>query len=204
MSLLNLIARRVLSNEGLRSFYGADPGAILGDIKLQANLLDTILPAKAPDLPERGVKKWKTFDWILTRTCDGSGYNAPRELISLLSKARDSQLKRIEKGYKEPGGTALFDPETLKDALFEVSQYRLERTLYAEYPSLRAFMRKLEGMRPGHNAETLSKLWGGSKNDVLGRANQLANVGFFERKGTRKEPWFLVPPLYRPALKICG
>jgi hypothetical protein len=202
-SLLNLIVRRALSNDSLRNLYGVDPEAVLGDIKLQATLLDKILPTKVPDPPERGVKKWKTFDWVLNRTCDGAGYNAPRELICLMSEARDRQINRIEKGYPEPAGTSLFDPEALKDALSRVSEIRYDRTLCAEYPALRYFVQKLEGTKPGHDTETLSKLWGGSKKQALGRANQLADVGFFERKGSTETPWFRVPHLYRPALKIC-
>jgi hypothetical protein len=201
-SLLNLIVRRAMSNRDVQNLYSVDPSAILGDITLQRSLLEKMLPAKPPDPPEPGVKKWKTFDWMLHRTRDGLGNNEPRELICLMSEARDRQIKRIEKGYRDPDGMALFDPEALADAMSQVSQIRYERTLCAEHPSLRYFVQKLEGTKAGHTAETLSKLWGSNKKSALGRANQLADVGFFERKGPTDEPWFRVPHIYQPALKM--
>lgn len=201
-SLVNLVVRRALNNDGVRQFYGADPDVILGNVQMQSNLIERMLPAKVPDPPEGGQKKWKTFDWMLSRTCDGSGFNAPRELIYLLSEARNKQINRLEKGHQEPAGTALFDPEALKDAMFKVSQIRYERTLCAEYPTLRHFVQRLEGSKAGQDAETLSKVWGGSRKDALGRANQLVDAGFFERKGPAERPWFRVPYLYRPALNI--
>jgi hypothetical protein len=201
-SLVNLVARRALNNDLIRKFYAVDADAILGNVEMQSNLLGKMFPEKVPDPPEGGAKKWKTFDWMLSRTRDGSGYNAPRELIYLISEARNRQISRLEKGHQAPQGPSLFDPDSLKEAMHKVSEFRYERTLCAEYPTLRHFVERLEGSKPGQDVDTLSRIWGGSKKEALGRANQLVDAGFFERKGPAERPWFRVPHLYRAALKI--
>jgi len=201
-SLVNLVVRRALNNDLIRKFYTVEADAILGNVEMQSSLIAKILPEKVPDPPEGGAKKWKTFDWMLSRTCDGSGYNAPRELIYLMSEARNRQISRLEKGHQAPLGTSLFDPDSLKEAMHKVSEFRYERTLCAEYPTLRHFVERLEGSKPGQDVDTLSRIWGGSKKEALGRAKQLVDAGFFERKGPAERPWFRVPHLYRAALKI--
>jgi hypothetical protein len=99
-SLLHLVVRRILHNEVIREFYKVDPAAVLTNVGEQKKLFYRVFPAQV-DLGER---KSTTIDWILTRTMDGTGKTAPREVIHLLSAARDEQLKLLEMGTPEPGG----------------------------------------------------------------------------------------------------
>jgi hypothetical protein len=131
-SLLQLMMRRILKNSAIADFYGVDQDTVFGSLEQQEALLTRMLP----DQVDAG-RNPKTYDWMLSRTRDGSGNSAPRELIHLLSSLRDSQLRRIEIGHDEPPEEILFDRQAFKDALREVSQVRLKQTLYAEYPHLR-------------------------------------------------------------------
>lgn len=65
----------------------------------------------------QNVNKPSTFDWMLSRTRDGTQRNAPRELIHLLNSLRDEQVRRLEIGDAEPDGPRLFVRATFKDAL---------------------------------------------------------------------------------------
>lgn len=104
-SLLNLVVRRLLHNQAIRDFYQADPAVVLASSTQQAKLFYRIFPAQI----DAGERKSTTLDWILTRTADGTGNTAPRELIHLMSAARDQQLKLLEMGASEPAGETLFD-----------------------------------------------------------------------------------------------
>src|SRR5260370_37415144 len=196
-SLLNLVIRRALFNAELRAFYGVDPSATMSSAEKQAALFYRIFPNKV----DRG-QPLRTFASILEHTCDGSRSTAPRELIHILSSARDAQLRRFEVGQPPPLDEALFDPVSLIDALPEVSRIRFEQTLCAEYPHLREYMQQLEGERTYHTAQTLAGVWGLKVDKALSIANQLIDIGFFQFMGTRRTPRFWVPHLYQSALRM--
>ena len=110
-----------------------------------------------------------------------------------------AQRRRFD---REPAGEALFDRTALKAALPEVSKARYERTLCAEQPALKAMLDKLEGEKTQQTPATLSKIWRVSESEALGRAEKLTDVGFFQKRGSKEQPLFWVPFLYRDALKM--
>ena len=96
----------------------------------------------------------------------------------------------------------LFDRPAFKAALPEISKVRLEQTLFAEHPSLRSRLESLEGEKTQQYPATLASIWGVGETEALGLANALADIGFFERRGSKEEPAFWVPFLYRDALSM--
>src|SRR5215208_8048644 len=98
-----------------------------------------------PQQVDVGSRRPSSFDWMLARTRDATGETAPRELIHLLSEARERQLQLWEVGNTDPGDDTLFDRVALREALPEVSKVRLEQTLFAEYPTLKGRLQQLDG-----------------------------------------------------------
>jgi hypothetical protein len=197
-SLLYLVIRRAIFNDSVREFYQVESSAVLASAEEQSKLFYRIFPEQV----ERGERKSTTFDWMLARTADGSGKTAPRELIHLLSSARDQQLKLLERGEAEPEGDALFDRNALQSALPEVSKVRYEQTLCAEHPNLKSILDKLEGEKTQQTPKSLAKIWRVAEAEALARAEKLAEVGFFQKRGSKEQPVFWVPFLYRDALNL--
>lgn len=197
-SLMNLVVRRAVRNEALRAFYNVEEPEVLRDADNQRALFYRIFPLQV-DLGER---RSETFDWMLSRTRDGAGQMAPRELIHLLLAARDVQLKQYELGEDEPPEGALFDRTALRGALPEVSKVRLEQTLYAERPSLKHWLEQLHGEKTEQTIESLGRIWKVKPEAALEIATELVGVGFFERRGLKEAPSFWVPFLYRDALDM--
>jgi hypothetical protein len=197
-SLLNLVVRRALHNDVIVERYALDKKKILHSHEAQEEFFYRIFPAQV----DVGPNKPTTFDWMLSRTRDGTGKNAPRELIHLLNKARDVQTRKLDIGESEPEGDQLFSRSALKDALPEVSEIRLTQTLYAEYPQYRDYLERLRGAKTQHNYESLRATWNVELKDAVKLAQELSEIGFFEMKGTSLEPVFWVPFLYRDALEL--
>lgn len=198
-SLLNLIIRRAVSNEVLRDSYGVSQNIGAAPIGEQQELFERVFPHQV----DVGPNKPATLDWMLSRTRDGTKNSAPRELIHLLNSLRDTQVKRFEVGSEPfPEYEQLFARPTFKEALPEVSQTRLEQTLLAEHPSLKGYIEKLQGEKTLHTAATLSEIWEVPPEDAAKVAEQLAEVGFFEVRGSRQAPEYWVPFLYRDALDM--
>jgi hypothetical protein len=196
-SLLQLTMRRVLRNAEVASYYDVEPETVFSSVDEQEALLKRMVP----DQVDAG-RNPKTFDWMLSRTKDGSGQTAPRELIHLLSSLRDGQLRRIEVGHDEPADEMLFDRIAFKDALREVSEVRLKQTLFAEYPELKQYLEALQGAKAQQSPQTLGNTWGVDESEAREIADRLVDIGFFERRGTLGAPDYWVPFLYRDALQL--
>lgn len=197
-SLLNLIMRRLLSNKALVEEFGIDAAAVLKDAAKQEEYFDRFFPKQV----EQGPRQTPTFKWLVTRCADGTKKTAPRELVHLLNCIREQEIKRLEHGESPPEGDQLFDRSVFKLALPTVSDARLTQYLYAEYPSQRPFLSKLEGQKTEQTPDSLSDLWGIDRSAAIAKAKELVELGFFEERGTREEPTFWVPFLYRDALEL--
>jgi hypothetical protein len=193
--LINLVVRRILNNVPIIEAYKVDPIEILRYTEKQSQLFYRIFPKQV----DVGPNKSRTFEWILARTTDGTRQPAPREIIHFLNAARDSQLRQHEVGGMEGEGEELFSRTSIRAALPDVSIVRLHQTLYAEYPNLRPYVEELRGEKTLQNTRSLSKIWNLEWVKAIDVANQLVEVGFFELQGTKSDPRYWVPFLYREA-----
>ena len=196
--LLNLVLRRVLSNSVLNSFLELDKDEILSDASKQRQLCARIFPAQV----EQGPKKRATFDWMIGRCADASRNTMPRGLIHLLNCVRDEEIRRLERGESPAPGEQLFDRSVFKLALPKVSETRLNTYLFAEYANERPFLEKLTAAKTEQTPESLSAIWQVGRDEAINKAQELAKIGFFEPRGTRTDPTFWVPFLYRDGLKM--
>lgn len=194
-SLLNLVMRRSLKNPALVEAYDVYPERVLASLDAQNELFYRMFP----DQVDIGPNKSHTFDWILTRMMDGTREPAPREIIHFLNAARDAQLRQHEIGSGEEETEELFSRTALREALPEVSRVRLHQTLFAEYPRLRESIDRLRGEKTSQHLDSLSRIWKCSVEEAAQIAENLAEVGFFEQRGTRAEPIYWIPFLYRDA-----
>jgi hypothetical protein len=197
-SLLNLIVRRLVSNDTLCDHYHIDKNDILVSIDRQQEFLYRVFP-KQVDL---GAKKPTSFDWLFSRTADGFEKSAAREVIHLISAMRDVQLKKFERGEAGPADETLFDRNTFKEALPEVSKVRLEQTLFAEYPELRKWLLALRNKKTEQDVASLSVIWSVAEDETLVWASKLVDVGFFVKRTEKESPTYWVPFLYRDALEM--
>lgn len=192
--ILNLVVRRLLSNDEICKFYGVNKDAVLGDADKQRLLFYTACPQQV----ESGPNKPETLKWLITRTSDASRAAAPRELIHMLNELRNEQIKRLERGDKPPPERRLFEQTSFKDALPRVSETRLVQTLYAEYARLKPYIEKLRQRRATQSLQSLSELWNLDEEETMKIVGELEEAGFLERFSVM----WRVPFLYRPALNL--
>ncbi|MCJ2069564.1 hypothetical protein MKK75_12315 [Methylobacterium sp. J-030] len=195
-TLLNLILRRILNNQTLVDELSLNVDEILTDINKQNDLFELIFPPQV----EQGTQKSPTFKWMVTRCADGKGKTAPRELIHLLKSIKDQEVRRMERGGTLPPSGQLFDRSVFKAALPAVSDARLKTYIFAEYMSEKPYIERLYRQKTEHTPESLGALWGVDRDGAIHKADELVELGFFERRGTNQEPTFWIPFLYRDAL----
>lgn len=196
-SLLALIVQRLLQNQALREAYGVEAPDVVASESKQRQFFNRLVP----DQVDTG-RNPKTFEWLLARVKDGNGVVAPRELIHLVSEARDQQIAMLETGQDPPGEEMLLSRQALREALPAVSKVRLNQTLFAEYPGMKPYLTMLAEEKTEQSAASLTEIWQVDESKAVEIANRLADIGFFERRGSKNEPRYWVPFLYRPALEL--
>lgn len=154
-----------------------------------------------PKQVDQGPQKPATLAWILSRCADATDKTAPREVIHRLNTIREEEVRRIEHGGTASENT-LFDRSVFKAALPAVSNARLVQTIYAEYPDTEPFLARLKGEKTEHTVASLAALWRIPEVVALAKAEELVEIGFFQKRGSRETPSFWVPFLYRDALEM--
>jgi hypothetical protein len=197
-SLLNLIVRRLLSNDALINTFAIDKDNVLRDFDAQSSLFYRFFPPQV----EQGTKKRSTLDWMISRCADATDKTAPRELIHLLNTVREKEVERTERGEGAPPGDQLFDRSVFKPALAIVSEARLIQTTYAEYPDLKPALVELQGEKTEQTIHSLAAIWKTSEEEAAKRTQSLVEIGFFQPRGGRDHWTYWVPFLYRDALAM--
>jgi hypothetical protein len=197
-ALLNLVIKRLLKNQSLVDEFKLDRQAVLGNFSAQNDLFYGFFPTQV----EQGRNKPKTFDWMVSRCADATAKTEPRELIHLLIMIRDQEIARLERGEALPSGDQLFDRSVFKVALPAVSEARLVQNLYAEYPDLKPLLAKLNGQKTEQTAESLAAIWSLNGDQTVKVADQLCDIGFFERRQVGNRDTYWVPFLFRDALHM--
>jgi hypothetical protein len=193
--LLDLLTRRVLDNPGVLEAVGLDDPSTIDSDEARLRLLEDRI---FPDQVDAGMRKPKTWNWILTRIRDGQDVRPPRNLIDLVDFAREAQLREDERGKAEWAGPPLIDRDAIKRGLSRLSAARLEDTLMAEYPHLQVYFDQFRGGKAEHNRDSLTELLGHVAPDLDEAIANLTTSGFLERTAAT----WKVPMLYRDGLEI--
>ena len=191
--LMQLVIQRLAQSPKLIDWYKIPPDGLVSSAQ-RTKFFYEVFPRQV----DSGAKKPDTFDWCLTRTADGKGTNAPRELIHLFGEVRAKQLKLLELGTANLIRETIFDSRAFKDALPAVSASRIQQTLLAENPTLKPYVEALRGGKTRHNVASLAQVWDIPDADAARIAEQLVAAGFFEPRQSD----FWIPFLYRPGLDL--
>jgi hypothetical protein len=153
-----------------------------------------------PDKVSQGKKQSMTWKWMLARIEDGNGIIAPRNLIDLVERAREAQLRSDGRG--EPReyvpGKSIFESEAIKSAHKQLSKARLEDTLFAEAPDLLHHIEKFRNKKAEHTRATICALCGLKEDAAEILIRKLTEIGFFRKVGE----FYKIPMLYRDGLGI--
>jgi hypothetical protein len=164
--LFDLLFRRIKEND-----------SFLADVGLDEPDAQRVFDAVFPDQVDPGERKPKTWTWMMARIRDGNGIRPPRNLIDLVKKAQEEQMRREERASTEYAeGTPLIGSEALKKGLARLSTERVQDTLLAEAGEEHAlWIEKFRDGRAEHNQETIAAtlgLDGGDFNRAGARAQR--------------------------------
>ncbi len=187
--LFDLLCRRVRENADFLQAVGAE------SVVTNHELFALLFPVQV----DPGSRRPTTWNWMLSRIRDGNDIAPPRNLIDLVTKALEAQLRREgrEETEWEPG-TPLVEADAIKRGFAALSAERVEDTLLAEAGEYAPLIERFRDGRAEHNEESLAVVLGVSADSVRPSVKPLAELGFLQQIG---DTW-KIPMLYRGGLEI--
>ncbi len=150
-----------------------------------------------PEQVEKGERQRDTWGWLISRIRDGNDVKPPRNLIDLINKSKDAQLRkaRADEAILKP---PLFDSESIKRGQEAMSRDRVEDTLLAETGDWAKTINKFRDGKAEHNFVSISKLANVNDSQAKELIESLKEIGFLEEIGET----YKIPMLYREGLDI--
>jgi hypothetical protein len=186
--LLNLFSRRV-----------RDSGDFVAKAELSGKSDHEIFDQIFPSQVDQGNRRPKTWAWMMSRIRDGNGIKPPRNLIDLIIKSKEAQLRREDRSPRDYAAVSpIIEGDSVRKAHSALSDQRVQDTLLAEAADLAPTIQKFRGGKAEHNATSIAKLLDIAEVTVPMVLKPLLEMGFLEEVGGS----FKVPMLYRDGLNI--
>ena len=151
-----------------------------------------------PPTVHRGPKQSPTLRWIYNRCCDGRGVVTPRDVIDLLSRAKQKQCDECVANI-EGTSNCIVGTSALQYGLSELSKTKRRNYLEAEFPHWWTSIEKFIGGKSEYDEGSLRKLF---SKEWASIADDLSSIGLLQKIKRRGELIYSIPPLYRQGLEV--
>lgn len=185
--LLNLLCRRIRQNRAFTEASGLDSAS-------DREIFERVFPEQV----DFGLRKPKTWVWIMRRIRDGNDIKPPRNLIDLARLTQQAQLRREDREARELSDAAIIEPDSLRKGLSQLSGDRVNDTLLAEAGIYSPLIEQFRGGKSEHNRATIAQTLPIPMDLVSSTTKPLVELGFLEEVGGT----YKIPTLYREGLSI--
>lgn len=192
--ILTMIVRRLFAAEAVRDFLGIDQEKLNANREYREECFYKVFPRTV----HTGKRQSKTLRWIYNHTADGRGVVTPRDIIELLTKARQFQQSECN---SDSSGQAdwIIGPAAIQYGLVELSKTKRINLLEAEFPHLWAHINKFVGGKTEYSEDRIKNLLGKEWKAI---SEDLVSIGVLTKTTSAGRATFQVPFLYRDGLEL--
>lgn len=190
-----MIVRRLYANERLREYLKVDPQRLEENVRYREETFYRVFPKAV----FQGERQSSTLRWIYSHTSDGRNVVTPRDIIDLLTKAKQKQQDEYR---SDSSGESNFiiGSSAIRYGLQELSKRKRTTFLEAEFPHLWKYIKKLVGGGTQYGENDIHRLFGKNWEKVV---EDLISIGVLRIEGKRQGPrTFKIPFLYRARLEV--
>jgi hypothetical protein len=194
-AILTLVVKRLFANDGLSQFLQIDHDQLLASIDYRRASFYRVFPPTVYSPPNQS----QTLRWIYSHTMDGRGVVTPRDVIDLLTKAKQRQQDEYQDDAH--GETeVIIGSGAIRYGLTELSKRKRDTVLRAELPHLWPYIERFVGQRTEWTERALRQLLGAG---AAATVNDLVNIGLLSRTRERDGlHTYKIPFMYREGLEL--
>lgn len=192
--ILTMIVRRLFATQTVRDFVGVDQDKLNASRDYREECFYKVFPRTV----HTGKRQSDTLRWIYNHSADGRGVVTPRDIIELLTRARQFQQSECN---DDASGQAdwVIGPAAIQYGLRELSKIKRINLLEAEFPHLWPHISKFVGGKTEYSEERLKSLLG---HDWKAISEDLVSIGLLTKTTSGGRAMFKVPFLYRDGLEL--
>ncbi len=193
-SILTLVTKRLFASETLCSFTGVDPERLAASPEFRLEAFYRVFPRTVYSPPNQS----ETLRWIYTHTMDGRRVVTPRDVIDLLTKAKQQQQDEYQSD-QEGETDSIIGSAAIRYGLSELSARKRDTYLRAELPHLWPDIERFRGQKTEWTESALGSLLGKRSKVVV---SDLVSIGFLAPATTGGRRTYKVPFVYRDGLEL--
>jgi hypothetical protein len=192
--ILTMLVKRLFANEKMRTYLDVDMARLDASQEFREESFYKVFPRTV----HSGSKQSLTLHWICTHTMDARGVVTPRDVLDLITKAKQKQQDEFN---QTPEGESpwLIGPKAVQYGLEELSKRKRDTYLKAEFPHLWPYIEKFEGGKSEYDAISLENLLGPEWEKV---SDDLISIGLLGKRGQDTEATYWFPYVYRKGLNL--
>jgi len=187
--MLDLILRRMLSSQLLKNYLQVDDEKFAASATYRQEIFYKIFPYAI----HKGERQSNSMRWIYTHSQDSNGVVTPRDIIYLITKAKQKQ-QDFYMANSEGSSKYVVDSQAIIYGHEELSKQKRTTFLEAEFPHLWEYIRKLIGGKTQYTNGTIKKLFGKNWEQIT---NDLISIGVL----SKNKNIYTIPFLYRKGLE---
>jgi hypothetical protein len=192
--ILTMLTKRLFADEDLANYLKIDKDRLGASQAYRTECFYKVFPQTV----HSGEKQSDTLHWIYTRTADGRGVVTPRDVLDLVTRAKQYQQDEFKATLAEESPW-LIGPKAILHGLEELSKRKRDTYLKAEFPHLWSHIEKFEGGKTEYDSSSMKKLLGDGWEKIVG---DLVSLGVLGERGKGKDVTFWFPYLYRRGLSL--
>ncbi len=192
--ILDVIIKRLYASEYLRNYLSVDTKRLDASSDYREESFYKVFPQTV----FRGKRQSSTLRWIYSHTSDGRGVVTPRDVIDLLTRAKQKQQDE----YTGSSGESEFiiGSAAIIYGLEELSKRKRITFLEAEFPHLWPHIKKFVGGKTQYSEDDIRELFGKNWQKII---DDLISIGVLGTEGSREgSKTFKIPFLYRDGLEV--
>ena len=193
--ILSMVVKRIFANDDITTYFKINKERLDANAEYRSAAFYKVFPPTV----HGGEKQSSTLRWIFTRCSDGRGVVTPRDVIDLLSRAKQKQQDEFS---SNADGTSewLIGPAALHYGLQQLSIKNGKLICRRSFLIFGRISRNSSVARRNTMRDALVELF---HKDWKGIAEDLSSIGFFKKSTTRDgESVYWIPYLYRHGLEL--
>jgi hypothetical protein len=192
--ILTMLVKRIFADEGMATYLKVDKDRLNASQDYRLESFYKVFPPTV----HSGKKQSETLHWIYTRTADGRAVVTPRDVLDLVTKAKQQQQDEFNAALAGQSPW-LIGPKAIQHGLEELSKRKRDTYLRAEFPHLWAHIEKFESGKTEYDSVSLQRLLGRGWEKIVA---DLVAIGVLGKRGKGKEITYSIPYVYRKGLSL--
>lgn len=192
--ILTMIVNRLSANNEFCKKLDIDVEKVKASLEYRKEVFYKVFPERV----NTGKNQSETLRWIFNHTADGNDVVTPRDVIDLLTSAKQHQQTHCMSNL-EGESQYIIGPQSIRYGLETLSQGKRTKYLQAEFPHIWTNIEKFIGGKSEYEEFAIKKLLGKDWESII---KDLRSIGFISKSMSKDEPIYTVPFVYRKGLDI--